>query len=339
MKMLEAGADLVAKTVCDELCYSISGENWHYGSPINPHDSRRLTGGSSGGTGAATAGGLVDFAFGSDCLGSVRVPASYNGVLGMRPTYQRIKNDGEAPYCESMDVLGYVAKDPEVFKSISKLLLGEDKDKVTYSKLLIAEDCFESVHSNVVDALQPAIELLEEKVESVDKMKISDEGLEKWVEVFQIVQGYEVWESYGGWVNKYQPTLPPGQKARLKAASKINLEDYQSALIEKERIKNYIEKVVQPDTLLCLPTVSSIAPLRNAGLEEITSHRQQSSSLLCISPLSGTPQVTLPLAEMEDVPLGISLIGVAGTDLHLAKFSADCMQTYLKTNKGGNPIS
>ena len=103
-KLLEDGADLVGKTICDELCFSISGENWNYGCPINPHDARRLTGGSSSGSAAATAGGLVDFALGSDCLGSVRVPASYNGVLGMRPTYQRVPNDGEVKYCDSMEV-------------------------------------------------------------------------------------------------------------------------------------------------------------------------------------------------------------------------------------------
>lgn len=83
--LLDHGADLVGKTVCDELCCSISGENWHYGSPLNPHDVRRYTGGSSSGSCASVAGDLVDFSIGSDCLGSVRVPASYTNLYGMRP--------------------------------------------------------------------------------------------------------------------------------------------------------------------------------------------------------------------------------------------------------------
>lgn len=331
-KVLEAGADLVGKTVCDELCYSISGENWHYGSPINPHDPNRLAGGSSGGTGVAVAGDLVDFAFGSDCLGSVRVPASYNGVLGIRPTYERIANDGEAPYCESMDVLGYVAKDPAVFKDVSDILLGEDKKSVSYTKLLIAKDCFDAVDSEVREALQPAIDFMGEKFDMVKNISFGEDILKQWVKTFKIVQGYEVWESYGGWVRKYNPTLPPGQKDRLHIASQITIEKYENALKEKEKIEKQIEEMVHPDTLLCLPTVASIAPLKRAGLDAINQHRAQSSGLLCISPLSGTPQVTLPLIKMQEMPLGISLIGSKGTDRQLVEFSANCVTEY-KQNK------
>lgn len=328
VKMLEAGADMVGKTVCDELCYSISGENWHYGSPINPHDPLRLTGGSSGGACAATAGGLVDFAFGSDCLGSVRVPASYNGILGMRPTYQRIKNDGEAPYCKSMDVLGYVAGNTDVFRKVSQEILGDDEKIVTYSKLLIAEDCFERVDSEVNEALKPAIAFFEKEIGSVEKVRVSLEGLDKWVKTFQVIQGYEVWESYGGWIRKYQPTLPPGQKQRLETASKITLQDYHDALQEKIQIKNRLDSLVEQDALLCLPTAASVAPLKSAGLKSITLERKISSSLLCISPLSGMPQVTLPMVQMDDLPLGISLIGPSGTDRQLVDLSSSWLDKF-----------
>lgn len=335
LKTLEAGADLVGKTVCDELCYSISGENWHYGSPINPHDPNRLAGGSSGGTGVAVAGDLVEFAFGSDCLGSVRVPASYNGLLGIRPSYNRIANDGEAPYCESMDVLGYVAKDPEVFKEVSNVLLGQDKETISYSKLLIAKDCFDAVESEVKVALQPAIGFIEDKVDEVEEIEFGEETLAEWVKIFQTVQGYEVWESYGGWVRKYRPTLPPGQRERLHTASQITLEEYENALKEKEKIEQKIEEMIQPGTLLCLPTAASIAPLKRAGLEAINQHRAQSSALLCISPLSGTPQVTLPLVEMQEMPLGVSLIGAKGTDQQLVEFSANCVKNYKENRREG----
>lgn len=332
VKMLESGADLVGKTVCDELCYSISGENWHYGSAINPHDPRRLTGGSSGGSGAATAGGLVDFAFGSDCLGSVRVPASYNGVIGIRPTFQRIQNDGEAPYCKSMDVLGYVARNSEIFMRVSRVLMEEDEERGACKKLLIADDCFEMVEQRVADAFKLALRYLEEKIETVERVKVAPEGLVNWVKTFQMIQGYEVWESYGGWVRKYQPTLPPGQKNRLLAASKITLQEYKEAQEKKKMIAARMEELVLPGSVLCLPTAASIAPLKSASLAEINASRLQSSSLLCISPLSGTPQITLPLSSMEDVPLGLSLIGAKGTDLALAEFSAETVREYTESN-------
>lgn len=328
-KLLEDGADLVGKTVCDELCFSISGENWNYGSPINPHDPRRLTGGSSSGSAAATAGGLVDFALGSDCLGSVRVPASYNGVLGMRPTYGRVPNDGEVKYCDSMDVLGYVAENPASFKKISKVILGEDKEKFKFKKLLIAKDCFDIVNKDVKEALQPAVDYIASGFDLVEEVEVSVEGLEDWVETFRIIQGYEVWESYGGWVRKHKPYLPLGQEERLEWVSTITMTEYKKALIKMEKITKRMEELIPLDAILCLPTAASVAPLRSTPLEEINATRLQSSALLCISPLSGTPQITLPMINHEGVPLGISLIGAKGTDLALAEFSADLVENYL----------
>ena len=328
-KLLEDGADLVGKTICDELCFSISGENWNYGSPINPHDARRLTGGSSSGTAAATAGGLVDFALGSDCLGSVRVPASYNGVLGMRPTYQRVPNDGEVKYCDSMDVLGYVAASPEIFKKVSKVILGEDEKEFKFKRLLVAKDCFNIVNGDVKEALQPAVEYIGNKLESIEEVEVSLEGLENWVETFRIIQGYEVWESYGGWVRKYKPNLSQGPKERLEWTSTITMQEYKNALIEMKRIIKRIEELIPEDAVLCLPTAASVAPLKSAPLEEINATRLQSSALLCISALSGTPQVTLPMIKQHNVPLGITLIGAKGTDLALAEFSADLVEGYL----------
>lgn len=321
-KLLENGADLVGKTICDELCFSISGENWHYGSPLNPHDLRRYAGGSSSGTGAATAGGLVDFAIGSDCLGSVRVPASYNGVFGMRPTYNRVANDGEAPYCASMDVLGYVANDEDVFLKVSEVLLGEDQAKAKFRRLYIAQDCFDTVDAEVKEALMPLVDQIGRFLEERSDVQVAKNGLEAWVEVFRYVQGYEVWQSYGGWINKYRPFINRGPKERLEWAATITGREYRKAVEKRQGLIAYFQDFLAPDTILVLPTAASIAPLRTASLAEINRTRSQSSNLLCISPLTGTPQVTIPLGVLEGMPLGLSFIGAAGTDLELARFAA-----------------
>lgn len=326
VRLLEAGADLVGKTVCDELCFSISGENWHYGSPMNPHDPRRLTGGSSSGSGAAVAGGLVDFALGSDCLGSVRVPASYNGVLGMRPTYRRVPSDGEAPYCASMDVLGFMGAAPDTFSRVAGVMLGEDKTKSGINKLLIAEDCFNAVDRDVAEALQPAIELIGREVASVEVVAVSKEGLDHWVEIFRHIQGYEVWESYGGWLKKYRPHLNRGPKERLEWASTVTLRQYREACAKRQAIMDRVDELTAGGAALCMPTAASVAPLKSAPLSEINATRLQSTCLLCVSPLSGTPQITLPLTKQHDVPLGITLIGARDTDLTLAEFSAGVVE-------------
>lgn len=325
---LDHGADLVGKTVCDELCYSISGENWNYGAPLNPHDIRRFTGGSSSGSGAATAGGLVDFATGSDCLGSVRMPAAYNGLLGMRPTYKRVANDGEAPYCESMDVLGYVAKDPDVFQAISKVILKEDTEKTPFKQLYIAKDCFDGVDEDVKHALQPAIEFISKQFETVSEVVVAPQGLDRWVETFKIVQGYEVWESYGGWINKHTPRLSRGPKQRLEWASTVTRNEYIQAKKDREKIIEYFKKFLPKDAILVLPTAASVAPLRTETLENINKTRAQSSNLLCISPLTNTPQVTVPLINQYEVPLGITLISNEHTDLQLAMFAAELVKSF-----------
>lgn len=319
--LLEAGADLVGKTVCDELCYSISGENWNYGSPLNPTDTRRLTGGSSSGSCAATAGGLVDFAIGSDCLGSVRVPAAYNGVIGMRPSFERIQNDGEAPYCKSMDVLGYVASKKEVFRDVSEVLLGEDASEVKLNKLYIVDDAFETVDQDVQEAFKEVITEIGNELGKVEHITLVEEGLEYWVkEVFQIVQGYEVWESYSGFINKYRPLLSPGPKERLEWASTISKETYLEAKRKQEEFRQRIEKLLSDGAVLILPTASSVAPLKSTSLDEIDRLRIQSSNLLFISPLSGIPQLTLPLIEQHEVPLGVSLMSARHTDRALIDF-------------------
>src|SRR5438093_9304209 len=95
--LLDAGADLVGKTHNDELTYSLTGENAHYGTPINVNAPGRIPGGSSSGSAAAVAGGLVDFAVGSDTGGSVRAPASFCGIYGIRPTHGRVSLEAHVP--------------------------------------------------------------------------------------------------------------------------------------------------------------------------------------------------------------------------------------------------
>jgi amidase len=96
--LLAAGASMVGRTHCDELCYSLTGENIHYGAPVNVNARGRIAGGSSNGSAAAVAGELVDFALGSDCGGSIRIPASYCGIFGMRPTWGRVPLDDAVPF-------------------------------------------------------------------------------------------------------------------------------------------------------------------------------------------------------------------------------------------------
>ena len=141
-KLLEAGATLTGKTVCDEMCYSLAGDNIHYGAPINPTSPERSVGGSSSGSAAAVAGELVDFALGTDCGGSVRCPASFTGIFGIRPTHGRVDEAGVAPLAGSFDVIGWFSREPELFAKIGTVLLKGERRHVNPRKALFVTDAF-----------------------------------------------------------------------------------------------------------------------------------------------------------------------------------------------------
>ena len=111
-RLVDAGASMVGKTHTDELSRGIFGENAHYGTPVNPKAPGRVPGGSSSGSAAAVSGGLVDFALGTDTGGSVRIPASFCGIYGIRPTHGRLPLDGVVGQARSFDTVGWFARDP-----------------------------------------------------------------------------------------------------------------------------------------------------------------------------------------------------------------------------------
>ena len=105
-----AGAVLVGALNMGEYAYDFTGENSHDGASRNPHDTTRMSGGSSGGSGAAVAGGMVPIALGSDTNGSIRVPASFCGIFGLKPTFGRLSRAGSFPFVSSLDHLGPFAR-------------------------------------------------------------------------------------------------------------------------------------------------------------------------------------------------------------------------------------
>jgi 1-carboxybiuret hydrolase len=109
-RMNAAGAVLVGALNMGEYAYDFTGENSHYGPSRNPHDPAHMSGGSSGGSGTAVAAGLVPLSLGSDTNGSIRVPSSFCGLFGLKPTYGRLSRAGTFPFCYSLDHLGPIAR-------------------------------------------------------------------------------------------------------------------------------------------------------------------------------------------------------------------------------------
>ena len=317
-RLLAAGAEMVGRTHCDELCYSLTGENVHYGAPINVNAPGRIAGGSSNGSAAAVAGGLVDFAIGSDCGGSVRIPASYCGILGMRPTWGRVPLDGAVPFGPSFDVAGWFARSASVFEKVGRVLLRDRSRATKPRRLLIARDAFALVAPAVANALRPAVGRLESLIGSSKEVEVSPEGLASWFETFRTIQAAEVWTSVGGWVTEIKPRLGPGVKERIAWAATVTPAMHQEANARRGKVVTRMQQLIGPDEVLCLPTSPRGAPLRGTPVDKIEiEYRNQAMCLLCIAGLAGLPQLTLPMAQIDGLPLGLSVVGGRGADVQL----------------------
>ena len=323
-RLLDAGADMVGKTLTDEITYSLSGQNAHYGTPVNSAAPGRIPGGSSSGSASAVAGGLVDFALGTDCGGSVRLPASYCGILGIRPSHGRVSLEGVAPFTWSFDVAGWFARDADVFAKVGEALLEparhsrESGKPAAPRRLLYAQDAFGLVEREVADALAPAVELAAGVIGRRADIIVSPDGLPGWYETFRVIQAWEIWSNHAAWVEEVKPDFGPGIRERFEWASKVADQEADEARARRAVIVERIRALFSDGDVLCLPTSPRVAPPVDAPQDELENRvRAQAMSLLCIAGLAGLPQVSLPLASLDGLPLGFSLVGPWGADSQL----------------------
>lgn len=320
-KLLDAGAEMVGKTHTDELAYSLNGENIHYGTPLNPKAPGRIPGGSSSGSASATAGGLVDFALGTDCGGSVRLPASYCGVFGIRTSYGLIPADGIAALAHGFDTVGWFARDAAMMRRVGDVLL-PPAAPFRPKRLLIATDAFAQVGEQVAAALRSSIETAKALFRDVQDVRVYTGAPADWAAIFRVLQGAEVWAEHRDWVERYNPTFGPGIRERMAWARTIDAKEVAAMQPKREAVAAHMGALLGEDALLCLPTAPGIAPKVNTPAEELEVFRARAFALLCIAGLARLPQINLPLATSEGCPLGLSLIAPRGRDRGLLDFVA-----------------
>ena len=315
--LLDAGAKVVGKTHTDEMAYSLNGENSHYGTPVNVNAPGRIPGGSSSGSAAAVAGGLVDFALGSDTGGSVRAPASFCGIYGLRPTHGRISLAGACALAASFDVAGWFARDAALLERVGRVLLNDDQPAAAPGALLYAQDAFALAGDAVAKAFAPAVEHVTSLLGKPRNVTVSSEGLPQWFQVFRQLQGAEAWDQHRDWITRVQPAFGPGVRERFEWASTVTANDVAPLKDQREDITRRLAVLLKDNAILVLPTVPAIAPLRNTPVAELDEFRGRAMSLLCIAGLARLPQINLPLARFDGCPLGLSLVAARGNDTML----------------------
>jgi amidase len=315
--LLDAGARLVGKAVTEELAFGVIGINAHYGMPKNVSAPGRVPGGSSSGSAAAVGASLVDLALGSDTGGSVRVPASYNGILGMRPSHGRISLDGIMPLAPSFDTVGWFARDPALFVAAGRVLLHAPVDSALArptGRLLLARDAFERVEPDALAALRGAVAQVERVLGPAQPVVVSGEGLDVWYDVFRTLQGAEAWAAHGAWIEQARPKLGPQCARRFAFASTIDAASVARAGEARAAIVGRLDALLADGALLVVPSAAGVAPRADASATEHEAMRDRVIGITSIASLGGLPQVSLPLGRLPEGPVGLSLVAGRGGD-------------------------
>src|ERR1700738_4058988 len=205
--LVDAGASVAGKTITDEVSLGILGENAHDGTPLNPAPPGRVPGGSSSGSASAVAAKACDFALGTDTGGSVRVPSSFCGLYGIRPTHGRIDFTGIAVQAPGSDTCGWFARDAATFARVGEVLFGSALPATLPTTLLVAADAFGFADENVQQALAPSVGRLAALIAQPRHVTLAPQGLSVWQRAQRVLQASEAWRTFQPWLDGQNPRL------------------------------------------------------------------------------------------------------------------------------------
>ena len=314
-RLLDAGASCTGITICDEFFYSVLGSNAHYGQPVNSRAPEHVTGGSSCGSAAAVAASMCDFALGSDTGGSIRVPASFSGLHGLRPTFGRIDTKGATPMAPSYDTIGFLAREAELARKIGHVLLEGDGVAAKIDRLILAEDFFGHAEASADQALWRVLASIGPALPAPEHRTIVGEELDEWRDAFRLIQGFEIQSTLLPFIQSHNADLGPGIKERFEVAAQITYAEAEAARAKRTEIVNHLTRLVPPGTLIVLPTTPTLPPEREipdgASFSEFRAH---TLDYTCLAGHAGLPQISIPATEAAGCPIGLSFIGWKGAD-------------------------
>ncbi len=305
--ILNQGAILKGITICDEFFYSLIGENAHYGTPINLAALGCVPGGSSSGSAAGLTTNLYDFSIGSDTGGSVRVPASFCGLFGIRPTHNRINTEGVYPMAPSFDTIGWFSKDINIFKKIASVLLNpKDKTEFSFQEFVVAEDLLELADTDTIDIFNNYISNNFPKIKKIRLSKIHKEII---ADNFRILQGGEIMENVIPWILENKPKISPEINARIEMAKKITNDQIDKALNFRAKLIEEIDKSLPKGFIALFPTTPFSSPKCGQSDEQLGSCRKKLMKFTSIAGMTSRPQISMPKFRDNTGPIGISLLG------------------------------
>ena len=311
-KILNKGAKLKGITICDEFFYSVIGENNHYGTPVNLNAPNCVPGGSSSGSAAALTTNLYDFSIGSDTGGSVRVPASFCGLYGIRPTHGRIDATGVYPMAPSFDTIGWFSRDVDIFKKVGSVLLNKDEaSNISFNSYVIAEDLLELAEENLQRQFN---EYLNTNLPNLLRIKISIKDKAEIADYFRILQGGEIKEHVIPWIEKNNPEISKEINNRIKMASNITKDEINVANKFRKDLISEVNISLPKGNIAIFPTTPFSAPLCGQDEYALGASRKKLMSMTSITGMTSRPQISIPKLKDKTGPVGISLLGWENSD-------------------------
>lgn len=314
-RLRDAGASIAGIARTDEFAYAIAGVNGHYGAPPNPAVPGAIPGGSTSGPASAVALGQADIGLGTDTGGSLRVPASYQGLWGLRTTHGAVDRTGLLPLAPSFDTVGWLTRDAATLRAALVATLGDGTTAL--GGRVVVPGLAAVAAPEVVDALDEAAALLGVD----DAVELGDPG--ELVETFRVVQAAEAWSVHGAWMQAHPGAVSGAVAERFAIASRITAAEEATA---RERLAAHRERLdaLLGDRVLLLPAASSSAPLLGADLEAA---RAATLRLTCIAGITGRPGLSVPALRVpgpwgDPAPVGLGLVGPRGSDLALVDLGA-----------------
>ena len=310
--ILSEGAILEGITICDEFFYSVIGENSHYGTPKNLNAPNCVPGGSSSGSAAALTTDLFDFSIGSDTGGSVRVPASFCGLLGIRPTHGRIKSNGVYPMAPSFDTIGWFSNNIKTFQKIGEVLLNKNENEnITFNQFVIAEDLLELVDTDIKNQFNSYYKKLHPNIKHIRLSKFSKSEI---ADNFRILQAGEIKEHVIPWIEKNKPKISLEINSRIEMASEILPLEIDAAKTFRQEIISEINNSLPEGDIAIFPTTPFSAPKCGQSDQDLGSDRKKIMEMTSIAGMTSRPQISIPKFKGKTGPVGISILGWQNSD-------------------------
>jgi amidase len=313
---LVAGARLIGKTHTDEVACGMFGMNPHFGTPINPNAPDRAPGGSSSGSASAVAAGLADFALGTDTGGSIRVPASFCGLYGLRTTFGRVSVAGVMAMAPSFDTVGWLARDPKTLRRVSEAYFGAIE---TYGapRLMISRDAFDIPINGIGEKLLP----IARSLGSATEITLFEGGIAPWLDTFRPLQLHDLWSTLGAWGTAPGRNLSQAVAERIALSATVPPEAVAAAIPRREVLTDRLVDLLGDDGMIIIPTAHDLPPRRDAPVSAQVEFREKTLALTCVASLTRLPQITIPATTIDGCPVGLSILAGPRGESRLLAFA------------------